>query len=96
MPGAGVDRILVSPRPRLRFSQQWKIACGRFPVRAATIVSDVPARLDRLPWSSWHRMMVIALGITWLLDGLEVMLSSSLVAYSKTPVPSGYPIRSWA
>jgi MFS family permease len=38
----------------------------------------VPARLDRLPWSRWHVRLVIALGITWLLDGLEVTLVGSL------------------
>ena len=36
--------------------------------------SDIPARLDRLPWSRWHWRIVIALGITWVLDGLEVTL----------------------
>ena len=38
------------------------------------IESDIPSRLDRLPWSRWHWRVVIALGITWLLDGLEVTL----------------------
>jgi len=38
------------------------------------IETDIPARLDHLPWSSWHWKVVIALGITWLLDGLEVTL----------------------
>ncbi|HEY8038170.1 MAG TPA: MFS transporter [Polyangiaceae bacterium] len=36
--------------------------------------SDIPARLDRLPWSRWHWRVVIALGVTWMLDGLEVTL----------------------
>lgn len=36
--------------------------------------SDLPPRLDRLPWSSWHWRVVVALGITWMLDGLEVTL----------------------
>jgi MFS family permease len=36
--------------------------------------TDVPARLDRLPWSRWHWRMVTALGITWVIDGLEVTL----------------------
>ena len=36
--------------------------------------SDVPQRLDRLPWSGWHWRVVVALGITWMLDGLEVTL----------------------
>jgi hypothetical protein len=33
--------------------------------------TDVPARLDRLAWSRFHWLVVIALGITWALDGLE-------------------------
>jgi MFS family permease len=40
--------------------------------------TDVPARLDRLPWSSWHVRLVIALGITWMLDGLEVTLVGAI------------------
>src|ERR1700733_3457811 len=43
-----------------------------------TIETDVPARLDRLPWSSWHTRIIIALGTSWLLDGLEVTLVGSL------------------
>ena len=40
--------------------------------------SDVPARLDRLPWSAWHWRVVIALGVAWVLDGLEVTLIGSI------------------
>lgn len=40
--------------------------------------SDIPARLDRLPWSAWHWRVVMALGIAWVLDGLEVTLIGSL------------------
>jgi MFS family permease len=40
--------------------------------------SDVPTRLDRLPWSPWHWRVVLALGITWTLDGLEVTLVGAL------------------
>jgi MFS family permease len=43
-----------------------------------TITTDIPARLDRLPWSRWHWLVVIALGITWILDGLEVTLVGSI------------------
>jgi MFS family permease len=43
-----------------------------------TIESYVPARLDRLPWSPWHWLIVIALGATWILDGLEVTLAGAL------------------
>src|SRR6202453_4954269 len=43
-----------------------------------TIETDVPARLDRLPWSGWHSGLIGALGTSWLLDGLEVPLVGSL------------------
>jgi len=42
------------------------------------IESTVPARLDRLPWSRFHLVVVVALGITWVLDGLEVTIVGSL------------------
>ncbi len=42
------------------------------------IETDVPARLDRLPWSNWHWLIVTALGTSWLLDGLQVTLAGSL------------------
>ena len=37
-----------------------------------------PERLDRLPWSPFHTRLVLALGITWVLDGLEVTLAGSV------------------
>ena len=42
------------------------------------VESTIPARLDRLPWSGWHWRVVIALGVSWLLDGLEVTVVGSL------------------
>src|SRR5438552_2809481 len=42
------------------------------------IETDIPGRLDRLPWSRWHWLIVIALGITWVLDGLEVTLAGAV------------------
>jgi len=47
-------------------------------------LTDVPARLDRLPWSGFHRLVVTALGITWILDGLEVTLAGSVAAALQT------------
>ncbi len=44
----------------------------------APIESDIPARMDRLPWSRWHTLIIAALGTSWLLDGLEVTLVGSL------------------
>lgn len=40
--------------------------------------TDVPNRLDRLPWTKWHWRVVIGLGITWVLDGLEVTLAGAI------------------
>src|SRR5438105_10547138 len=46
---------------------------------AGTIVeSSVPARLDALPWARFHSLVVVALGITWVLDGLEVTLAGAV------------------
>ena len=42
------------------------------------IESHVPARLDLLRWSRWHWLIVVALGATWILDGLEVTLAGAL------------------
>ena len=46
----------------------------------ATWRTDIPARLDRLPWSRWHWRVVVALGIAWVLDGLEVTMVGSIGA----------------
>ena len=55
---------------------------------AQTIVeTDIPARLDRLPWSRFHTLVVAALGITWILDGLEVTLAGTVAgALKASPV----------
>jgi MFS family permease len=45
---------------------------------AAATRSSVPARLDALPWSGWHWRVVLALGVSWLLDGLEVTVVGSI------------------
>jgi MFS family permease len=47
--------------------------------------TDVPARLDRLPWSRFHVLVVMALGVTWILDGLEVTLVGSLAPVIARP-----------
>jgi MFS family permease len=53
-----------------------------------TIVeTDIPARLDRLPWGRFHTLVVVALGITWILDGLEVTLAGTVAgALKASPV----------
>lgn len=47
-------------------------------VKSMVFRTDIPARLDRLPWSRFHTLIVMALGITWILDGLEVTLVGAL------------------
>src|SRR6201989_2514360 len=53
------------------------------------IESYVPARLDRMPWTRWHWLIVFALGATWLLDGLEVTLAGSLGGILTHPATLG-------
>lgn len=50
---------------------------------AAIIETDVPARLDRLPWGPFHTRVVVALGVTWILDGLEVTLAGAVAGALK-------------
>jgi MFS family permease len=52
----------------------------------AVITTDVPARLERLPWSRFHVLIIVALGITWILDGLEVTIVGSLTGALTQPV----------
>lgn len=52
---------------------------------ANSFETKIPARMDRLPWSRWHWVIVGALGITWILDGLEVTLKGSISAVLKQP-----------
>jgi hypothetical protein len=44
----------------------------------SSFTTDIPQRMDRLPWSRWHWLVVTALGITWVLDGLEVSIVAAL------------------
>ena len=51
------------------------------------VETDLPSRLDRLPWGPFHTLVVTALGITWILDGLEVTLAGSVAgALKESPV----------
>jgi MFS family permease len=45
----------------------------------------IPARMDRLPWSRWHWLVIAALGVTWIIDGLEVTLVGSVSAVLQEP-----------
>ena len=50
-----------------------------------TFETDIPSRMDRLPWSRWHWLVVIALGTVWILDGLEVTIVGSIAAVLQDP-----------
>ncbi len=52
-------------------------------VAPGIVETDIPARLDRLPWGRFHNLVIVALGVTWILDGLEVTLAGSLAGALK-------------
>ncbi|MCW2710468.1 MAG: major facilitator superfamily 1 [Marmoricola sp.] len=47
-------------------------------VETGRITTDIPARMDRLPWARWHWLVVVGLGTVWILDGLEVTIVGSM------------------
>ena len=53
--------------------------------RGAWVVTDVPCRLDTLGWSRWHQRLILALGITWILDGLEASLVANIAPTLRHP-----------
>ena len=57
--------------------------------RGDWVVTDVPGRLDALAWSRWHRRRVLALGITWILDGLEASLVANVAPTLRQPEALG-------
>jgi MFS family permease len=57
--------------------------------QAATIRSTIPARLDRLNWSPFHTRMVAGLGAAWILDGLQITISSSVTGELTKPATLG-------
>ena len=73
---------LASPRG---VAAHWAvIAMSTAKSTSASVVSTlIPARLERLPWGRFHVVVIAALGITWILDGLEVTLAGSVAAALK-------------
>src|SRR5215212_1313919 len=79
-----------SARMDLQQSSALDSPSGSQPVRASEriIETSIPARLDSLHWSGFHTRVVLALGITWILDGLEVTLAGALSgALKESPTP---------
>ena len=72
LPLSRADRVTDAPWRR---SEQAASAAAR----SGTIIeTDIPARLDALPFGPFHTLVIVALGITWILDGLEVTLAGAL------------------
>ncbi|MGC4111335.1 MAG: MFS transporter [Nocardioides sp.] len=63
-------------------------------VETGQVTTDIPARLDRLPWSRWHWMIVVGLGTVWILDGLEVTIVGSM-SDALRPDGTGIGLSSW-
>lgn len=57
---------------------------------SGVIRSLVPARMDRLPWARFHWLVVVALGVTWILDGLEIQLAASIGNHLTKPDVMGF------
>ena len=49
------------------------------------VESRIPSRMDRLPWARWHWLVILALGVTWILDGLEVTIVSNIAGVLVEP-----------
>jgi len=60
--------------------------------RGTAFRTDIPARLDNLPWSQWHWRVVLALGITWALDGLEASLIANIAGVLTDPQTLGLDV----
>ena len=72
--GAGGNR---TPRSAAA-GQRAPGAAGGDGVQTGTIKTMIPARLDRLPWSRFHWIVIVGLGTAWILDGLEVNVVGSI------------------
>jgi hypothetical protein len=59
-----------------------------------TIETDIPARMDRLPWSTWYWMVIIGLGTVWILDGLAVTIVGA-IGGRLTEEGSGLELPAW-
>ncbi len=88
------QRSAVVPRPRQTWLNFLRLGSENFMTVSTSATSggereafstDIPARLDRLPWTRWHWLVIVALGITWVIDGLEVTLVGAISTVLQEP-----------
>src|SRR5215212_7828801 len=68
----------------VRAERRRGVSNGASAARGA-VESYIPTRMDRLPWARWHSLVVVALGITWILDGLEVTIVGNIAGRLTEP-----------
>ncbi|HUN97800.1 MAG TPA: MFS transporter [Bradyrhizobium sp.] len=56
------------------------------------VSSNIPARLDRLPWSRFHVLILVGLGITWILDGIEVTIVGAIAPVLRDKATLGFSV----
>jgi MFS family permease len=86
-----VFNLQIAPARPLQPSRN-KVPRGANPAptqSGAIVETDIPARLDALPFGRFHIRVIVALGITWILDGLEVTLAGALAGELKEPAALG-------
>jgi MFS family permease len=71
-------RMTSSPSTHLQQTETADPAGASASDSSRIVETDIPARLDRLSWGRFHTLVVVALGVTWILDGLEVTLAGAL------------------
>ncbi len=76
-PGVAIDQRGVRVLRFTRYGREAPMTTASH-VTPGAVRSLIPARIDRLPWSSFHTRMVVALGVAWILDGLEITVATSV------------------
>jgi MFS family permease len=92
-PLRGAAPLPPSRPPSRSWPRPWQHLPAQSPSRQrpsdTVIETNIPARLDALPWGRFHTLVVVALGITWVLDGLEVTLAGTVSGTLKEPAALG-------
>jgi MFS family permease len=88
-PNAASDGQSARRVPTLRANPSPRPAGLAGSPTVAIVETDIPSRLDALPFGSFHLLVIVALGVTWVLDGLEVTLAGSLSGELMQPASLG-------